>query len=579
MGLQPPSQALLCRGQVQVAGSERAQHLPGVGVTKRWEGSIHDRVQGSVAGDGLVLVGEAVHRGTHQRLGLFIKLGGQDVVDCHGEPVADSVGPGEQHRIPELLAIMVNHSLGSQTLELASAAFDERAARLAALTVRHVDDLVLDAQVVGTDATATLGHGPDQDLYLHQPTSSAPVLFHDLTGPDWVDRLRRKIAPHLAAVLANPAYTHTIALFLQADSDAEREEFLLELGISADDVDTVAARLGVVGQEQRQHHLRWFQAILTALGHPVEQLTLDPTTLTTALLGAGLPDGLARAVVEAGGGDTTRRDTAEGSPLRLLAAAGLDPADLDTALHHLGDDGLHLSVTRRMFNRWLAVHDRRVVAALATRQDPDTAKTLVRNLQPPPDLALALDPDLPQVLAPVVDLLANAGLQVAAVSLATDPPATLAHLAGQPSVAALDATAAALYDEAEQHRLRRERAAQWRREIRTLAVLARMGPAETRATVRAHDEQVATVLPGPHSTPSDLIDPVGELFVEHTRVRDWLTDQLADHQQATHRTTTPSWPAPASSAYPSTDCPSCSAPWTPPAGTGPAPCSSAPNAS
>jgi hypothetical protein len=122
---------------------------------------------------------------------------GQDVTDELRGLLAD--------RIPELLAIVVNHSLGTQTLELTSLQFEQRARRLQALTVRQTGDLVIDASIDGSAFTVTLGEGSDQDVFLENPTSVAPVLFHDISGDGWQDRLRRKVAPHLATVLENTA--------------------------------------------------------------------------------------------------------------------------------------------------------------------------------------------------------------------------------------------------------------------------------------------------------------------------------------------------------------------------------------
>ena len=129
------------------------------------------------------------------------------------------------------MAIVVHHSLGNQTLEVGSTQFEPRVHRLRALTVRYVRDLVVDASIPDEAHSVPLGEGTDQDVFVEGPTTPTPVLYHDLIGHDWVDRLRRKLAPHLANLLENTAYTHTIALFLQQETDAEREEFLLELGI------------------------------------------------------------------------------------------------------------------------------------------------------------------------------------------------------------------------------------------------------------------------------------------------------------------------------------------------------------
>ncbi len=77
--------------------------------------------------------------------------------------------------------------------------------------------------------------------------------------------LRRKLAPHLAVLLENTAYTATLALFLLAESDAEREEALHDLGITADDVDALSTAIGAVSEEDKHRQRRWFSAIVATL--------------------------------------------------------------------------------------------------------------------------------------------------------------------------------------------------------------------------------------------------------------------------------------------------------------------------
>ena len=103
----------------------------------------------------------------------------------------------------------------------------------------------------------------NQDIFLEGPTSSAPVLFHDFAGENWKDHVRRRLAPHLAAILENAAYTATFALFLLADGDAAREGALQELGITATDVENIRSQLGAVTSGDRDRHDRWFSAVLS----------------------------------------------------------------------------------------------------------------------------------------------------------------------------------------------------------------------------------------------------------------------------------------------------------------------------
>lgn len=448
--------------------------------------------------------------------------------DDDGVDVTDQLRGILGDRIPELLAIVVNHSLGTQTLEMTSTQFEERARRLQALTVRQTEDLIVDACIDGSAFKVTLGEGTDQDIFLESPTSAAPVLFHDLAGPGWQDRLRRKIAPHLASVLENTAYAHTLALFLQAESAADREEFLLELGISSDEVDAVAARIGVVGEEERERHLRWYRAVTFVLGSDTPDLDLEHDALALALSACGLPNELVQALIDAGGGEGVRRDTSEGSPMQLLAGRGMDLSSLDAELRRCGDPGLNVSVARKRFARWIDANGRRVAAVLAGSMLPEVAKSAVRALEPPPRLAFSIDPPAPALLAPVAELLRSAGHVPDPDALAVDPVSELIRLGGFGSVEALDDRVRLLFNYEEQQRVLRERAAQWRREIRLLAVLCRLGPAETRATIRAIDEVVGATLPVAPAVPSDLVEAVRALFVEHVDLGDRLAECLID---------------------------------------------------
>ncbi len=447
-----------------------------------------------------------------------------------GRDVTDEVRSLLGDRVAELLAIVVHHSLGSQTLEVTSSQFEARARRLQSLTVRQMDDLVVDAWVPGVSRNVILGEHSDQDLFLEGPTSAAPVLYHDLAGDGWQDRLRRKIAPHLATVLENAAYTHAFALFLQADGDAEREEFLLELGISGDDIEAMAARVGVVGEEERKRSVRWFMAVLQTLGSELLEISAahDPIALAAQLASSGLAPDVAHRLVEFGGGETARRDLGDGCQLRLLAASGVDLRVLDANLRRLGDSGLEVVASRRDLQRWLDAHGRRLAAVLSTTHPPDIAKDSVRTFDPPRELEFVLDPPLPALLAPVVDRVATIGLLADAVALATDARTELARLGGFPSVGDLDAQVLLLYDEEEQRRMLRERGAQWRREITLLAVLARSGPTETRSTLRSIHDAVISLLPQSVSSPAALADAVAEMFSAHPTLAASISEQLVD---------------------------------------------------
>jgi len=449
--------------------------------------------------------------------------------DDDGTDVSDQVHSMLADRIHEFLAIVVHHSLGTQTLETESEQFRERARRLQAVTVRYVPDLVVRVSIDGGEHAETLGENSYQDVFLEGPTSTEPVLYHDLGGEGWQDQLRRKLAPHIARILENPAYTHTIALFLQADGDAEREEFLRELGISGEEVDAIAARIGVVSEADKALHIRWYRALLVTLGQPVSgELPLDAAELRRKLAAAGLPNPVAQAIVEAGGGEAVRRNAGEGSPLRLLNDNDVVLRKLDTELRKEGDDGLALTIAKRNFTRWLDAHGRRVAVVLSTRVAAETAKDAPLRLAVPEALRFAIDPLPEKLLAPIVDLLKSHGLEVQVDALVRDPPTELARIGGLESPALLDKQVQQFYDKEEHERVLSERATKWQRLIRLLAILSRMGPGETRARVRTIADGIDASLPGGYNAPSDLIEPVDALFIEHGALKKWLIEQLVD---------------------------------------------------
>lgn len=430
-------------------------------------------------------------------------------------------------RVAELLAIVVHHSLGTQTLDINSGQFETRATRLKGLSVRQVPDLIIDARVRDSDIQLTIGEGSDQDLFLEASTSPAPVLYHDLSGLDWQERIRRKIGPHLAAVLENGAYAHTISLFLQQENDAEREEFLLELGISATDVEEIATRVGAVSHEQREARQRWRGALSRVLGWEKLADGAQEEQAIDWLTSAGVPAASAALVVRSLGTESARSDPSDGGPLHTLQSAGVDLSELDRQLRLLGDQGLRVRVAQQRFAHWMDANARRVVAVLTT-DDPAAAKKAVRELSLPHEFAFSLDPAMPDLLEPVAALLAAHGTNVSSVDLACSPTATLAVAAGYRSPADLDARAALLYDDEERTRVLRERAAQWRRELRLLAVLSRMGASETRSTVRQLDAGVLGLLPPVPSRPSQLAEAVQSLFSAHPDLSAMLTSMLDD---------------------------------------------------
>ena len=431
-------------------------------------------------------------------------------------------------RIAELLAIMIHHSLGTQTLDLGSTEFEERSRRLRNLRVIQVDQRVIDAVAEGPDQQVTIGGGTEAELYLEGGQTSAPILYHDIAGDNWIEQLRRRLAPHLAVLLDNAAYTHTFALFLQADTPAAREEFLLEIGISGDEVARVEAQIGVVGEAERERHRRWFTAVLALLGDNQPVSALDQADLQGRLAAAGLPADIAQLLVEAGGGEAVRHSIHERDPLLLLDSHGVDLNTLHQQLLQLDDSGLRLSVAWSRFHRWLSACDQHLAAVLATTTSDEAAKRAVRDLHPPEEHALDLDPPMTGLLAPAVTLLRDHGLDPDSTALAEKPAEELLRLSGLPGHATLDERTRLLYDAEERQRALRERAGTWRRELRLLGVLARTGSNDPRSRIQTLDAEVDAELPTNPTAPSQL-RPAGQLlFRTHSRLWDHLDRHLTD---------------------------------------------------
>lgn len=165
----------------------------------------------------------------------------------------------------------------------------------------------------------------------------------------------------------------------------------------------------------------------------------------------------------------------------------------------------------------------------------EEAKTIVQALRPPPEYGLSIDQAMTDLLSPVVAVLRNAGLQIELDSLADDSSATLARIGGFKTVAELDENVSRVFDEEEQSRFLSARAAQWHNEIRLLAVLARIGPADTRANIRETHENVSSKLPNNPSSPTDLRDALDTLLGDHPQ----LAMQIGEHLAGTANVAAP----------------------------------------
>ena len=445
-----------------------------------------------------------------------------------GRDVTDDLSYFLFDRIPDLLAILVHHSLGTQTLELGSAAFEARANRMHRLRVRQLDDLIIDATVEGTSVNVAIGVGTDQDLFLEGPTRPTPVLYHDLRGDGWEEILRRKIAPHLAILLESPAYSATFELYLLRDGEAEREAALQDLGITNEDVEGVKTAIGIVSEQDRIRSTRWFGAILDVLNGTPLAPKVTPEQIVDALIAAGLPGDAAQRLHELGD-VVAREDVSPDGSLAILVAAGVDLATLNARLRALGDAGLDIRVAATRLRAWLQQHEQRLAAVLATTgMDPEKAKAEPATWGVPDSALFLLDPAPEHWLSAVLGSLLRVGFQSDANALATTPAEELARLADVESLSGLDDLVSRLYDEEERLATLARFAATWRRHLVVLGILSRMNVGDGRAAIRGYEAAVEGMIPVNPPGPASLQPAVVELFADYAELPGTLISLLRD---------------------------------------------------
>lgn len=393
-------------------------------------------------------------------------------------------------RAAELLALQVYHPLGTQPLQIDSRAFVLRADRLRRLEVVQVDDLVLRAELAGSDLSVQIGAGRTEDLFLDLQ-GNPPVLYHDLKGANWEERFRAVAGPHLAALLENAAYGATFQLLLQQETAEELETFMDEQSISEDDVDVIRSQIdlamGVVRAEER----RWWAAVLVQLGGDApssddaddyrRQVREALESIATKM---GIPE-LASALLRGGAGEAARRDVSADGPLQALENAGVSLAELDATLRQGGDQGLTIQVAERLLSEWRRSHGREVTVVLIRRgMAPDEAKTRPDRWATPAALRFRIGLTPEDYLADPIAELAKRGLTVEPGSMiGSDASRYLASLVAS-SPEELAAEWRALFSQEDRARLDYELAARWRQLLRPVIVADRTRTGEATHLIR-----------------------------------------------------------------------------------------------
>jgi len=440
--------------------------------------------------------------------------------DDEGQDVSAEVQDALRDRLPELFTLLVHHSLGSQTLDPSGEQFELRANRVRRLRARRLEDLVIDATVRRTDLRATIGERTDQDVHLDRHHGPHATLYFDFPATAWRQRLLRRIAGPLAQLLDSPAYEATFQMLLTAESDDERLTMLDDRGITTDDVNEMAASLGLVSLIDETRHERWVQALAATLG--LDEASADTFTRR------GLPPTLAEEVLLPAA-DDVRRDALPTGVLARLADAGVDLGSLHEELRQRGDEGLRLEVGRGRLRHWLEEHRHELAAALSTRLAVTDAKRIARDVVLDDRLDHVLDPEPQHWLAPVLDALARVTITMDPAALASTATKALAAAAGLPGAGALEDRARELYDAAERARALQLRATAWRAQVLRVGVVVRATHGHGRSALRRIRDEVDAELPKSAAVPGDLRDAALRLLGDHKvaePVGRWLEDDL-----------------------------------------------------
>lgn len=444
------------------------------------------------------------------------------------EDVTDEIPEILADRIPEFLAILVHHVLAGQTLDPDSEDFRTRARRLQQLRVMHVENLVIEARVRGTDESTTIGEHSEEELFLEGATTPNPVIYHDLKGESWRDAFRRRLAPHVARVIERPDYADTFALFLVDDSDVQREATLLERGITQSDVDEIRAAIGLVSEEEKRAYRLWFGAILALLTGEDTPVDVEEETIAEQLEAAGLSADEASRLMDRGGGDQARRDVEPGGALSLLDDRGVDFRALEEMLVGAGGDGLRIGVARIRLREWTAQNGRAAATVLSERLERELAKATAAGWRAPEQLEYTIDPSPAEWLGPVIASLEAAGFEPQVDALAEKPREELMRLSGATERETFERETEALYDEEQRRSILAHAGASWRRQLKLVGILARTTPADGRAAIRRRAEEVDALLPPNPASPVALRPRLAELLPGHLQLAEEISAALSD---------------------------------------------------
>lgn len=333
-------------------------------------------------------------------------------------------------RITELFALLVFYKIGRLSLKFESEDFSVRLNRVKKLRVFQVEDLRLEVKLEGTSYMKKLGEGRNKDLYLDKTNPRSPKVYHDFSGPNWVDDLQGKIAPFIADLINNMAYADVIALFLQC-SDANLGQFLNERGITDLELDLIR---GAIGEEDiilRKNTQKWWVALFRLFEIPHESLGEKEVSVRVKkiLQGSKLNSNFINKILAYRDVAYLRADS-EGI-LKDIEAEGYSLEKLDKYLREGNGEGLTIKGGLKLLKGWRDTHEKELAYTMwKLGIAPKAAKKIANSWPLPSNLIFKISLALGDILKPFVDFL-NSQIPVSKNKFSTHQltHTTLAHCA------------------------------------------------------------------------------------------------------------------------------------------------------
>lgn len=400
------------------------------------------------------------------------------------------------NRLVELFALLVYYKIGAFSLTIDGKEFPLRLQRVKNLRIFQVEDLYLELSVVDSPVPflKTIGKGNNGDLYLDRKKVSHPVIYHDYTERGWPELLRSRIAPYIAELIENNAYSDAISLLYQC-SDADLPYFLNERGVSDHDLDTIRVAFGQSNDALRKQAQTWWTAILELLQiphQPLQDENIFPE-VSEIIQRSHFPQGFKEKLLGFSDVEHAREDAY--GLLSFIESERYSLEELHFLLRKKGDPGLTIqNVWKKIFYGWLNEYGKELAFTLTKKGVlKETAKKIGRSWEIPTSMAFQVKITLVQIMEPFAKALNNiVGLTESpfeALQLSNDPLEHFSILCGE-SEQELSDNSKLLYDENEQQRIHNCNYAELKKRLALFITIIKTTPAFPSFSIREIHQSV-----------------------------------------------------------------------------------------